>query len=152
MLQAEPGFRWCAHAGCGNGQIVEDYNVASAGHNTFMRCLQCQRRTCVYHKAAWHDEKTCKQYDDDARSSDEVRLLQYFQRENVKRCPACGHAIEKKEGCDHMTCHKNAAGCGHEFCFRCLADYNGTRGIRARGNSAHQTSCPWYFPDPQEAE
>eukprot|EP00930_Biecheleria_cincta_P038958 TRINITY_DN26784_c0_g1_i1.p1 TRINITY_DN26784_c0_g1~~TRINITY_DN26784_c0_g1_i1.p1 ORF type:complete len:473 (+),score=77.36 TRINITY_DN26784_c0_g1_i1:56-1474(+) len=152
MLQAEPGFRWCAHASCGNGQIVEDYNVASAGHNTFMRCCECQRRTCVYHKAVWHDEQTCKQYDSAARNSEEVRLLQYFQRENVKRCPACGHAIEKKEGCDHMTCQKIAGGCGHEFCFRCLADYNGSRGIRARGNSAHQRSCPWYFPDPHEAE
>lgn len=148
-LQGEPGFRWCARAGCGNGQIVEDYNPANSGFSTFLRCHQCQSRTCVYHRCVWHNERTCKQYESDARHSEEVGLLQYFEKEGVKRCPNCGTAIEKNGGCDHMTCHKNAGGCGSEFCIRCLADYNGPNGIRERGNSAHNTSCPWYFPNPE---
>lgn len=151
-LQEEPTFRWCAHAGCGSGQMVEDLSLRDAGWNRFLTCHSCSRRTCAHHRCEWHAGRTCQQYEADARRSDEVALLQYFQREGVKRCPKCGHAIEKNGGCDHMTCRREAGGCGAEFCIRCLAEYNGSRGIRARGNSAHRPSCPWYFPDPDSDE
>eukprot|EP00928_Gymnodinium_smaydae_P055253 TRINITY_DN38848_c0_g1_i1.p1 TRINITY_DN38848_c0_g1~~TRINITY_DN38848_c0_g1_i1.p1 ORF type:complete len:470 (-),score=44.91 TRINITY_DN38848_c0_g1_i1:100-1509(-) len=148
MLQAEPNFRWCAHRGCGNGQIVDDLRPGETGFNRFMRCHHCQGRTCAHHRCVWHTERTCQQYEADGRSSEEVALLQFFERDGVKRCPKCGHGIEKVSGCDHMTCAKSAGGCGAEFCMRCTADYNGPNGIRSKGNSAHKQSCPWYFPDP----
>jgi len=150
-LQEERSFRWCSSPGCGSGQMVEGLNPADAGWNVFLQCHHCSQRTCAHHRCIWHTERTCKQYEEDARKSDEVALLQYLEREGVKRCPNCGHGIEKDGGCDHMTCHRRAGGCGSEFCIRCLADYNGPDGIRARGNSAHRTSCPWYFPDPETA-
>jgi hypothetical protein len=145
-LQEERAFRWCANAGCGSGQIIEGLDVGTAGFNTWSQCHACRTRTCAFHRCVWHTERTCQQYDADARGSEEVALLQYFDRENVKRCPKCGHGIEKSGGCDHMTCRKEVGGCGAEFCIRCLADYNGPGGIRAIGNSAHKSSCPWYFP------
>ena len=40
-----------------------------------------------------------RRYDRDARSSDEVALLQYFEREGTVRCPKCHHGIEKSDGC-----------------------------------------------------
>lgn len=151
VLQTEPGFRWCAHAGCGSGQIVADVAPGpDAGRNIFLRCHCCQQRTCVHHRCAWHAKRTCKEYDSDARHSEEVALLQYLEREDVKRCPKCNHGIEQNGGCDHMTCKKSAGGCGAEFCTRCLADYNGPNGIWVRGNSAHKESCRYYFPNPEE--
>jgi hypothetical protein len=39
---------------------------------------------------------------------------------NTKRCPRCGTAIEKDEGCNHMTCRK----CRKEFCWICLQDWS----------------------------
>lgn len=36
---------------------------------------------------------------------------------NTKKCPNCHAAIEKNGGCMHMTCRKNAGGCGYEFCW-----------------------------------
>jgi hypothetical protein len=62
----------------------------------------------------------------------------------VFQCPQCGQGIEKNDGCDHMTC-KKPMGCGFEFCWRCSAPYNGDRGIRAVGNSAHQESCLYHM-------
>jgi len=38
---------------------------------------------------------------------------------NTKKCPACRSAIEKNGGCMHMTCRKEAGGCGFEFCWLC---------------------------------
>eukprot|EP00932_Pfiesteria_piscicida_P017014 SRR837773.3916.p1 GENE.SRR837773.3916~~SRR837773.3916.p1 ORF type:complete len:221 (-),score=31.77 SRR837773.3916:88-750(-) len=77
MLQWEPSFRWCSHPSCGSGQLVEDLNAGDVGWNKFLRCHACNRRTCVYHKCVWHTERTCQQYEADARGSDEVALLQF---------------------------------------------------------------------------
>ncbi|CAJ1436964.1 unnamed protein product [Effrenium voratum] len=41
---------------------------------------------------------------------------------NTKLCPKCGNPIEKNGGCMHMTCRK-PGGCGHEFCWICLKDW-----------------------------
>lgn len=61
---------------------------------------------------------------------------------NIKQCPSCHIYLEKSGGCDHFTCRAGQGGCGHEFCWLCDAPYNGPRGIRAVGNSAHSRRCP----------
>jgi hypothetical protein len=35
------------------------------------------------------------------------------------RCPRCSTAIEKDEGCNHMSCRK----CRYEFCWICMQDW-----------------------------
>ena len=42
---------------------------------------------------------------------------------NCKKCPKCRKPIEKNGGCMHMTCRKNAGGCGYEFCWLCRGDW-----------------------------
>jgi ariadne-1 len=36
---------------------------------------------------------------------------------NTKHCPRCRRAIEKNQGCHHMTCR-------HEFCWICLGPWS----------------------------
>jgi len=43
---------------------------------------------------------------------------------NTKKCPQCRSPIEKNGGCMHMTCHKNAGGCGFEFCWLCRGPWS----------------------------
>jgi hypothetical protein len=38
---------------------------------------------------------------------------------NTKQCPRCSTAIEKDEGCNHMSCRK----CRYEFCWICMQDW-----------------------------
>lgn len=38
----------------------------------------------------------------------------------IKICAKCKQGVEKSEGCHHMKCT-----CGHEFCYKCGADYVG---------------------------
>lgn len=46
-------------------------------------------------------------------------------RKVSKQCPRCRHAIIKEpETCNHMTCRPDASGCGHHFCYLCLADWD----------------------------
>ncbi|CAE6376392.1 unnamed protein product [Rhizoctonia solani] len=48
--------------------------------------------------------------------------------------------IEKVDGCDHITCSL-PGGCGHEFCWICLADY---KLILQEGNHRHNQDCSHY--------
>lgn len=36
------------------------------------------------------------------------------QSKNWKRCPKCGHMVERNTGCDYMTCR-----CKAHFCYAC---------------------------------
>merc|ERR550514_1353158 len=66
-----------------------------------------------------------------------------YKRRNTKPCPRCQSPIEKNDGCDHMTCRRGAGGCGHEFCWLCLADY---ATILREGNHYHERTCTYYAP------
>ena len=44
------------------------------------------------------------------------RATQAWKAQNTKACPHCSTAIEKNEGCLHMTC----TSCRYEFCWNCL--------------------------------
>ena len=145
FLQSLPEFRWCAHAGCGSGQLTEGGEAVAS----FMRCFACTRTTCLRHRCEWHVGQTCEEYDAARRESEEVGLHQYLQSDRVRRCPNCQHGLEKAGGCEHFTCRKSAGGCGHEFCWLCLAPYRGPKGILTHGNHMHRPTCQLYAPPPQ---
>jgi len=141
-LNDDPNFRWCRRAGCRSGQIHEN----GINGNIF-RCIACGFKVCVVHEDIWHEGETCKEYDyrmSGKKAGDQkmqekasVRVISQL----TKKCPGkggrCGWNIEKKGGCDHMTCTK----CLHEFCWICMAPYNS---IRDEGNTAHDRSCKYH--------
>jgi len=137
FIRTQPNFRWCARADCGSGGIVEEGEAAS-----FFRCDKCNVATCVTHRVQMHWDQTCTQYDAVVNSHPDLSNENWLNI-NTKSCPVCNHAIEKNDGCDHLTCQITAGGCGHEFCWRCLADY---KNIRAEGNQHHKPTCQWYAP------
>merc|ERR1719161_3531982 len=57
----------------------------------------------------------CKQYQFcAARHMDD--LTKFCRKMNWMRCFECGHVVEKKAGCNHITCI-----CGAQFCYLCGA-------------------------------
>ena len=58
---------------------------------------------------------------------------------NTKQCPNCHKYIEKNQGCNHMTCRKEAGGCGYEFCWICLGEW------KPHGTSWYE--CKRYTPN-----
>eukprot|EP01051_Picozoa_sp_SAG22_P009656 SAG22_NODE_819_length_7014_cov_16.053073_2_plen_472_part_00 len=133
-LQQMPDFRWCCK--CEAGQVVD-----GSADNPIMNCSSCGAKTCYVHRTAWHSGQTCEEYEQQERA----KLDRYMHMHGSNQCPGCHMAIEKTDGCDHMTCNKTYGGCGFEFCWLCNADYNGPAGIRAVGNTAHDPACKYHM-------
>ncbi|KAF8603511.1 hypothetical protein BDV93DRAFT_164220 [Ceratobasidium sp. AG-I] len=139
QLQNEAALVWCRAPGCGSGQIHVGGDACP-----IVTCQQCSARMCFTHDCIWHEGKTCTQYTAELKKAPDQRSAESKQSEdwisgNTKTCPrrACRRPIEKQSGCDHMTCRK-PGGCGHEFCWACLAPYGP---IRYLGNRMHKRSC-----------
>lgn len=97
-LRRIPDWIWCRGRGCEMGQEHVDGDMFT--------CYYCGYRMCVHHGVEWHKGETCTQYDarlNQKRLKDE-KQSEAAIREGCKRCPNCKTAIEKKGGCDHMTC------------------------------------------------
>ncbi|KAJ1308383.1 hypothetical protein OPQ81_004089 [Rhizoctonia solani] len=137
-LEAEPNFVWCKNAKCNWGQVHE-----SGANAPIVICQVCRARSCFTHNVPWHTGLTCAQYNaQHVNRARENQASEAYIARNAKQCPnpRCGRRIEKFDGCDHMTC-RLPVGCGHEFCWICLADY---RTILREGNHRHNPTCQYY--------
>ncbi|CAE6452066.1 unnamed protein product, partial [Rhizoctonia solani] len=74
------------------------------------------------------------------KRADEQASAEYI-RVYTKPCPSCAAPIAKyDDGCDHMKCAP-PGGCGFEFCWLCLCDFEP---IRQDGNHRHESFCKHY--------
>lgn len=78
-----------------------------AANNTSM-----EERTTGQHTTAATLQRDVDEADD--------ALRQLMAMHGWKRCPQCGHCVERTTGCPHMVCR-----CGCEFCYNC-----GSRWVR----------------------
>lgn len=148
-LHRTPGYRLCAHEGCGSGGFIEHE------HSPYMDCADCHKRTCLRCKLIYHPNQTCDAYRAwlaDATKGDEadrvrVKRLKLaedksakYLSKKAKTCPndTCGANIQKTSGCDHMICRI----CRFQFCWVCLAAY---MPILREGNHMHDKSCKYHF-------
>ncbi|KAL0213163.1 hypothetical protein RCL1_006789 [Eukaryota sp. TZLM3-RCL] len=128
--ESHSDFRYCAAPNCGFGACYPNGSL-----EPIIKCVKCGAKTCFVDRVLWHEGLTCSQYD----LAITLGTAQYL-RVNTKNCPGYHVTIEKNDGCDHMTCSQ----CGYEFCWRCMANYNGERGIWTVGNSAHHRTCTYF--------
>ncbi|CAG8534958.1 11623_t:CDS:2 [Paraglomus brasilianum] len=135
-----PDFRWCKVANCGWGQ-----EHTTGDDEPVMTCHACNAKSCFTHDVPWHTNMTCDEFDESLKKGDNATRVYYEQ--HTKSCPECKEAIEKNDGCDHMTCR-----CGHEFCWLCLSPF---RKISRYGNHHHERTCQYYAdytPESDEAD
>jgi len=101
-LGAMDDFIWCIGPGCTSGQC----HPAGADAPIFY-CNACGFRHCIVHKVKWHDGETCQEYDyrkDGGKRREAEEKASEAAVGRMSKCPKCGSPIEKKSGCDHMTC------------------------------------------------
>ncbi|KAK5093530.1 hypothetical protein LTR70_004639 [Exophiala xenobiotica] len=96
---------WCANPACG---VVIKINDASG----FVQCTKCRRKTCAtcWRGTSAHKgrKKVCPNHleDEDFKAA--------IKKNGLKQCPRCHVAVEKKDGCNNITCT-----CGGKFCYVC---------------------------------
>ncbi|KAK7328677.1 hypothetical protein VNO77_22794 [Canavalia gladiata] len=76
-------------------------------------CPHCKRTICIQCKVPWHQELSCDKFQRLKNKNDDL-MLDLAKRRKWKRCPNCKHYVEKKTGCDDITCR-----CLHRFCYNC---------------------------------
>jgi hypothetical protein len=112
-----PHFYWCPN--CPYGFFLDE---SSCSHNTSpystLTCPQCKYHWCRKCQALIHSNLNC----DEAFCllSKEEQEYRNWKTINTKPCPVCKTAIEKNNGCNHMSCTQ----CKYEFCWLCLSKYN----------------------------
>lgn len=81
----------------------------------------CNQQTCVRCENSNHLPATCENMKDwDSKEQADAANANWILA-NTKQCPnpKCRKAIEKNQGCNHMTCSQ----CRNEFCWICLGDW-----------------------------
>jgi len=128
-----PNMGYCPKPGC---KIVHSYVKGmrrdlkcSCGHQFCWRCNNIAHNPCSCDEITQWERKL----------NDEAEDVKWI-RANTKPCPKCKTPIEKNDGCMHMTC-KSAIGCGHEFCWLCMADW---KQVHARGKLGGYYRCTIY--------
>ncbi|CVL12580.1 related to ariadne-2 protein [Fusarium proliferatum] len=106
-------FRYCSTPDC--DQV---YRVSSPGKlpSTFT-CARCFTPTCT----ACHDSHlgiSCAKHKGNS-SEDIEELIKAKEDLGAKDCPKCTTALQKAEGCNHMTC----LACGTHICWVCMATF-----------------------------
>ncbi|CAF3451598.1 unnamed protein product [Fusarium graminearum] len=106
-------FRYCPTPDC--DQV---YRVSSPEKVPFMfTCSRCFTSTCTACNAS-HPGISCSK--NKGSNSDDIEKLMKAKKDlGVKDCPKCTTAIQKSEGCNHMTCFA----CRTHICWVCLATF-----------------------------
>ena len=131
-------LRWCPRPGCGAvvairsaagadsgqpsaGGHSADFalEAAQAGRALDTGCGTCGTRFCWGCGAGAHEPASCAQMRGwaaltAAAEADGALASDDWLAAHTQACPSCGSAIQKNDGCNHMTCR-----CGHQFCWVC---------------------------------
>ncbi|KAG2491350.1 hypothetical protein HYH03_010350 [Edaphochlamys debaryana] len=72
----------------------------------------CLSSWCTACMVPWHAGQSCAEYQAGRKGDSE---FQQWAKKHSKPCPKCRAPIEKREGCNHMTCSR----CSAHFCWLC---------------------------------
>ena len=108
-------FRYCPTPDC--GQIYRAAARATTS-STLFTCTRCLIPTCTACHCP-HPGMTCAESRDLASGGYEA-LKKIKLELGIKDCPKCKTAMEKIDGCNHVTCR----GCGTHICWVCLGTFN----------------------------
>jgi len=121
-------FRYCSTPDC-----CQIYRAAVNGTvpSTVFTCTKCLIPTCTACHYP-HPDMTCADYKDQASGGYEA-LEKIKKKLGIKDCPKCKTAMEKIDGCNHMTCR----GCGTHICWVCLTTFDTSEQCYSHMNKMH---------------
>ena len=109
-------IKWCPTANCG-------ICVRVLGHTMKEIECECRQTFCFGCGNEGHRPCDCEIVEKWNRKNKSESENVKWLIANTKQCPNCHKYIEKNQGCNHMTCRKEAGGCAYEFCWVCLGEW-----------------------------
>ena len=150
FVEASAGLKWCPHPGCsravqlpdsaptgiedesdgatGFGATPTEEGQIRAAMDVIPRAVDCG----LGHFFCWacgaepHDPCSCevwrqwKEVTEEAREAVKQARTDAWLAKHSKPCPNCRVPIQRRDGCNHMTCSK----CNHEYCWVCLGKWS----------------------------
>ncbi|XP_065631189.1 E3 ubiquitin-protein ligase RSL1, partial [Quercus suber] len=80
---------------------------------TKSECPVCKKEFCFQCKTRWHAGYRCNE-SGQLRDENDVLLGRLIEEKKWSRCPNCGHAVERVDGCNDVICR-----CQTRFCHKC---------------------------------
>lgn len=94
---------YCPQHDCGALIVLDELNNSSLDVNGPIGCPQCCYPLCHRCKSEWHAGMTCDQYHYISDKSRDA-FTRFCRDMRWMRCFECGHVVEKRAGCNHITC------------------------------------------------
>lgn len=113
-IECSRNRKWCPAPGCEYAGGCESYDV---------KC-DCSYKFCWKCAEEWHRPVDCETVVNWMKKNNSEDASCTWISAYTKPCPKCERPIEKKFGCDHMTCEKL---CGYEFCWSCLQRWSSSQ-------------------------
>lgn len=110
LIAQDKEYRHCPTVDCPFGFL---YSAERDDCPQSMSCPVCKKKYCANCLVAHGPELSCSQTQQQGISHE---LRTSLRERDVRLCPTCGFAIERTDGCDHVTCTR----CKQRFCFNCL--------------------------------
>jgi IBR domain, a half RING-finger domain/Ring finger domain len=85
-------------------------------------CSACTAVFCVECKVPWHAGKSCEESRAERAGDESLQTL--AQANRWKSCPGCGELVEKRSGCNFISCR-----CGCGFCYICGGAYRSSSSV-----------------------
>ncbi|ONK61612.1 uncharacterized protein A4U43_C08F31770 [Asparagus officinalis] len=109
-------YRFCPSPDCPSIYQVADEDEQP---DALFVCGACSAETCTRCHLEYHPFISCERYKEFKDEPDKSLMEWRKGKMHVRDCPACGHTIEKVEGCNHIECR-----CGKHICWVCLGGFN----------------------------
>ncbi|PHU16776.1 hypothetical protein BC332_12471 [Capsicum chinense] len=129
VAASEGRYRFCPSPDC-----PSVYHVAESGEvGAPFVCGACYVETCTSCHLEYHPSISCEKYKE-FKDDPDFSLEEWAkEKDNVKKCPACGFTIEKVDGCNHIECK-----CGKHVCWVCLVFFISSDDCYNHLRSIHQ--------------
>jgi len=136
LAMLNPNVRFCCKPNC-------DGTMVGSQLKRKLTCPLCGTAVCFNCNQPWHGLFVgCNQNVD-------IGYAKWALNKDVNKCPKCRMAIEKIDGCNHMTC----SSCSYEFCWICKGPYNDHHfewwnifGCPGAQYTPRFCRCPFCFP------
>lgn len=122
--------RYCPKPNCGTA-------MCGSKDAPMMTCPKCKFQSCFNCREEYHIGVSCEKYQKwkKENGSTDTKFKKWMSRQkNMKACPKCNVSIQRRDGCNHMTC----GNCKYQFNWISLKKWKGYKKENVWGTATNR--------------